>query len=78
MEISTILSISPVYVAVLGLIFVTITMRVGFYRIKTNISLGDGGDEELLKRMRGQANFIETVPLLIIMLVMELVGASPA
>jgi uncharacterized membrane protein YecN with MAPEG domain len=76
MQLPTLLSIAPIYVAVLGLIFVPITMRVGFYRVSNKIDLGDGGDQTLLRIMRGQANFVETVPLVAIMLVlMELAGA---
>lgn len=79
MDIPTVLSITPIYIALLGLFFVPITLRVGIYRVNNKISLGDGGDKELLKRMRAQANFIETVPLVVIMLVlMELAGAPSA
>ena len=79
MELPSLLSITPVYVAVLGLIFVPITLRVGLYRVNNKIDLGDGGDKRLLRIMRAQANFIETVPLVAIMLVlMELAGASSA
>jgi uncharacterized membrane protein YecN with MAPEG domain len=77
MQLPTLLSITPIYVAVLGLIFVPITMRVGLYRINNKIDLGDGGDQILLRIMRAQANFVETVPLVVIMLVlMELAGAT--
>ena len=77
MELPTILNIAPVYAAVLGLFFVPITLRVGLYRVNNKIDLGDGGDKKLLRIMRAQANFIETVPLLVILLVlMELAGAS--
>jgi uncharacterized membrane protein YecN with MAPEG domain len=76
MQLPTLLSITPIYVAVLGLIFIPITMRVGYYRVSNKINLGDGGDQVLLRIVRGQANFVETVPLVAIMLVlMELAGA---
>ena len=71
------LTVTPLYVALLGLIFIPYTMRVGLYRVKSKIFLGDGGDQELLRRMRGQGNFIESVPIALIMLiVMELIGAG--
>jgi uncharacterized protein len=45
--------------------------------VKNNISIGDGQDDELIKRNRGQGNFIETVPLAVMLiLLMELLGAS--
>jgi hypothetical protein len=71
------LSITPIYLALLGILFVPFTMRVGLYRVKNKINLGDGADPELLRRIRGQGNFIETVPLAILLLiVMESLGAS--
>jgi uncharacterized membrane protein YecN with MAPEG domain len=77
MDLPSVLSISPIYAALLGLFFVPITLRVGAYRVKNKIDLGDGGDAQLLRIMRAQANFAETVPLLVVLLVlMELAGAS--
>ncbi len=77
MELPSALSITPIYIAILGLLFLPFTIRVGLYRIKSKISLGTGDDPELVMRMRGQANFIETVPMaLFLLLSMELLGAS--
>ncbi len=77
MEPISVLSITPIYIAILGLLFLPITMRVALYRIKSRISLGTGDDPEMVRRMRGQANFIETVPMaLILLIVMEVLGAS--
>jgi len=71
------LSITPIYIAVLGLLFIPLTLRVGVYRVKNKINLGDGQDEELIKRSRGQGNFIESVPLaVVLLLLMELLGAD--
>ncbi|MCP4243416.1 MAG: glutathione S-transferase, partial [bacterium] len=77
MEPVPVLIITPIYVAILGLLFLPITMRVAVYRIKSRISLGAGDDPEMLRRMRGQANFVETVPMaLFVLIVMEVSGAS--
>ena len=80
MTVSTgpLISIIPIYAALLGLLFLPATMRVGFYRINSKILIGDGEDPELLRRIRGQGNFIETVPLALALLIcMELMGATP-
>lgn len=70
-------TISTIYVAILGLLFVPFTLHVGLYRVKHKILLLDGGDQELARRIRAQGNFIETVPLALILIVlMELNGAS--
>jgi uncharacterized membrane protein YecN with MAPEG domain len=77
MELVPVLSITPIYVSILGLLFLPITARVALYRIKSKISLGTGDDPELVRRMRGQANFVETVPIaLLLLIVMEVLGAS--
>ncbi len=77
MEIVPVLVITPIYIAILGLLFLPITARVAVYRIKSKISLGTGDDPEMLRRMRGQANFIETVPMaLFVLIIMEVSGAS--
>lgn len=79
MTISADLSITSLYAAVLGLMFVVFTYRVGAYRFKNRISLGDGNDKELLRRMRAQGNFVESVPLaLVLIALMEFNGASNA
>jgi uncharacterized membrane protein YecN with MAPEG domain len=77
MEVPLLLNITPIYVAALGLVFIVLTMRAGLYRAKTKIYLGVGDDPEMLRRMRGQANFVETVPIAIFLIViMEVLGAS--
>jgi uncharacterized membrane protein YecN with MAPEG domain len=71
------LSITPIYIALLGILFVPFTMRVGLYRVKNEIIIGDGKDEELIRRIRGQGNFVETVPLaVVLLLLMEILGAG--
>lgn len=71
------LEITGIYLAILALMFIPFTLRVGRYRLRNRISLGDGGDPELVKLMRAQANFVETVPLAVLLLVaMELSGAG--
>ena len=77
MELPSLLSVTPIYVAILGLLFIPFTLRVGLYRIKTKINIGTGEDPEMVRRMRGQANFIETVPIALFLLIsMEVLGAS--
>jgi uncharacterized membrane protein YecN with MAPEG domain len=77
MELPSLLSITPIYMAILGLLFIPFTMRVGLYRVKNEIFIGPGDDPEMLRRIRGQGNFIETVPIsLLLLLAMELLGAG--
>ena len=57
------IEITALFVAILGVIHVLFTLRVGIYRISNSINVGDGGDSELLRRIRGHDSFIETVPM---------------
>ena len=63
-----------VSIGLLGLLAVALTMNVVRLRRKKRISLGDGGDKETLAAIRAHANFMEFVPLglILILTVMNL------
>ena len=76
---STLINIEPTMTiaAIFAVLHVIFTLRVGGYRFRNNISLGDGGDDELRNRIRGHGNFIEQVPIaLILILLNDLNGLS--
>jgi len=54
--------------SVLGLLYIVLTFRVIQARWQNRVSLGDGGQSDLVKRIRTHGNFIEYVPLLLIFL----------
>jgi uncharacterized membrane protein YecN with MAPEG domain len=56
------------YASLLGLLYLVLAGRVGRYRRNTRISIGTGQDRELEVRMRVQANFVEYVPFVLILL----------
>ena len=63
--------------AALALVNGWLIARTGKLRRQIGISVGDGGNEALLRRMRAQANFVETVPFfLFLILGLELSGAN--
>ncbi|MEM9397359.1 MAG: MAPEG family protein [Pseudomonadota bacterium] len=69
--------ITMAFAAIFGLLHIAFSLRVGGYRFKTGVSLGDGGDDVLLKRIRAHANFTENVPIgLVLILLNELAGLS--
>jgi len=71
--------ITGVYVALAALLVVALSIRVVLRRISARISLGDGDDKELKKRIRAQANCIEYLPLaLLLLLMLELNQTQPA
>ena len=76
---STLINIEPTLTiaAIFAVLHVIFTLRVGGYRFRNNISLGDGGDDELRNRIRGHGHFIEQVPIaLILILLNDLNGLS--
>lgn len=51
--------------------------RIAAHRRDFKVSVGDGGHEPLLRRMRAQANFIEQAPFFLILVgALELSGAN--
>jgi uncharacterized membrane protein YecN with MAPEG domain len=71
--------ITGLYVA-LGLLLVLIlAIRVVLRRRSAHISIGDGGDSELHKRIRAHGNAIEYLPIgLLALLLLDLDGTNPA
>ena len=65
------------YAALSALFLVWLSARVIQGRVVFKVDIGDGGNEEMQRRIRVQANFIEYVPLaLILMLFVQQAGFS--
>jgi uncharacterized membrane protein YecN with MAPEG domain len=69
--------ITPLYAGALALWFFALSFRVIRYR-GHGISLGDGGDTNLLRLIRGHANFAEYVPLILVMMALLELSHYPA
>lgn len=68
--------ITGLYVGLTIIIAIGLGIGIGTYRGKTKISIGDGGDPEVLVRMRRHGNLVETAALtLLAMGVIEMNGA---
>ena len=63
------MTVTPLYAGLLAILFFVLSIRVVQMR-GTGISLGDGGNPGMLRRIRGHANFAEYVPLILIMMAM--------
>ena len=59
------------FAAIFGILHVIFTVRVGFYRFRNDISLGDGGDKVLFNRIRAHGNFTENVPIALLLLLLN-------
>lgn len=53
---------------ILSLIYLALVVRVGQGRFLHKVALGDGGNPDMLVRMRTHANFAEYVPLILILM----------
>jgi uncharacterized membrane protein YecN with MAPEG domain len=61
--------------AAAAIVNIWLAIRCGKVRASEKVSVGDGGNENLVRRMRAQANFIEQVPLtLALVAAVELAG----
>jgi uncharacterized membrane protein YecN with MAPEG domain len=70
-------TVTALYGGLLGLLGIAIAVVVGRVRGATGISIGDGGNIELIVAMRRQANFVEFVPLSLILIgLLELNGVG--
>jgi len=72
------LLIVPRYAALLGLLYLALTVRVIRYRGKHKISLGNGGHEPLERLMRSHSNFAEFTPMILLLLCLVEIKGWPA
>ncbi|NNF62333.1 MAG: glutathione S-transferase, partial [Gammaproteobacteria bacterium] len=69
--------ITALYAGLLAILLTIISAIAGIMRGRKKISVGDGGDMELLVAMRRHANAVEYVPLALILIgILELNGAN--
>lgn len=60
--------ITPLYAAILGLIFVALSLRTIRLRRRYRVAIGDGRNTLLQRAMRVNANFAEYVPLALLLI----------
>jgi uncharacterized membrane protein YecN with MAPEG domain len=69
--------ITPLYSAILGLVFFVLSIRTIGVRRRLRVAVGDGRQPELLRAMRVHANFAEYVPLtLVLVYMLESLGGN--
>jgi len=71
--------VTPLYAALLALLFVALSVRTLRMRRGLGIAVGDAGDARMLRAMRVHANFAEYVPLaLVLMYLLDARGLGEA
>lgn len=69
--------VTPLYSAILGLILLVLSVRTLRLRRELRIPIGDQGSPAMLRAMRVQANFVEYVPItLLLIFMLEMQGGS--
>jgi uncharacterized protein len=72
------LAATPLWAALLALLYVGLAAQVIRARYRTRTALGYGDDPGLVRAIRAHANFAEYVPLILVLLMLaELQGARP-
>lgn len=71
-------TVTPIYAALIGILFVILSVRVIAARRSARVALGDGGDKVLLRCQRVQANCAEYAPLALVLMTLAELQAAPA
>lgn len=68
--------VSAIYIGLNAILMIVLAYIVIKNRQRTEVGIGDGGDEGLQAAIRAHANFVEYVPMaLLLILVLEIMGA---
>jgi uncharacterized membrane protein YecN with MAPEG domain len=71
-------AVTPLYAALCAILLIVLSLRVARLRNKLKVALGDGGERALQKAIRVQGNFVEYVPLaLLLLFLLELSRQAP-
>ena len=70
--------ITGIYAGLCGVLLVGLYLRISQRRLSTKIGLGTGGDDELERRVRAHGNFIESVPMALVLLFLFEHGGAEA
>ncbi len=59
---------AALYVGLFGILLIVLSLRVSFVRRDARVALGDGDNEMLRRRIRAHGNFVEFVPIALLLL----------
>lgn len=72
------IAITPLYAGLLALLFLWLSYNVVQGRRSHKVSVGDGENSDLRKRMRVQANFVEYAPIGLLLIALLELQSAPA
>ena len=59
---------AALYVGLFGILLIVLSLRVSFVRRDARVAIGDGDNELLRRRIRAHGNFVEFVPIALLLL----------
>ena len=72
-----ILPVTMIFAGVAAILNFWLALRVGQVRHSQNVSIGDGGNEAVIRRMRAHSNYVEFTPFVLILIgVIELADSG--
>ena len=71
-------SITAAYLGILALLYLVLGLKVSRLRRSEKVLFGDGGNIKLRSAIRAHANFVEYVPIIVLMVAMLEMSGMPA
>ena len=71
-------SITSAYLGILALLYLVLGLQVSRLRQGNKVLFGDGGNIKLRSAIRAHANFVEYVPIIVLMVAMLEISGMPA
>lgn len=71
-------SITSTYLGILALLYLVLALQVSRFRRGDKVPFGDGGSIKLRGAIRAHANFVEYVPIIVLMIALLEISGMPA
>lgn len=69
--------VTGIYAALGALLLLVLALRISLIRRSAHVGIGDGGNHELVKRIRAHANATEYLPIALLLLLLLDLGQTP-
>jgi uncharacterized membrane protein YecN with MAPEG domain len=68
--------VTAFFAGILAFLFLGLSIYVILRRYNVKVTLGDGGDSDIMRRIRAHANFAEYVPFALILMALDEINGS--
>ena len=70
--------ITALYAGLSALLLIILSARISRLRMRAQVGIGDGGNQDLARAIRVQGNFIEYAPLALLLILLAEAGGMPS